>query len=71
MIVSSHRAVHMDQMAVFRGIPNSESLSCIVDVHAILGGQRAIAQIPSRRQLDGSIPALAHCALQHSRARER
>jgi hypothetical protein len=71
MIASNHRVVHMDQMAFFRGIPNSESLSYIVRVHAIPGGQRVIAQIPSRRQLDGSIPALAHCALQHRRAREQ
>jgi hypothetical protein len=71
MIASNHRAVYVDPMAVFRDIPNSESFSYVVDVHAISGGERVIAQIPSRRPLDGSIPALAHCALQQSLAREQ
>ncbi len=58
-------------MAGFRDIPNSESWWYVVGVNAITGGQSVIPQIPSRRPLDGCIPALAPCALQQSLAREQ
>jgi hypothetical protein len=57
-------------MAGFRYISNSERWSYVLDVNAIAGGQTVIPQIPSRRPLDGCIPALAPCALQQSLARE-
>lgn len=71
MIASNHRAIYVAQTAAFRDIPNSESLSYVMDVHANPGRQTVIAQIPSRRPLDGGIPALARCAMQQqSVARE-
>jgi hypothetical protein len=57
-------------MVISRDIPNSEGWPYVVDVNAVPGGQRVIAQIPSRGPLDRDIPTLAHCALQQSLARE-
>ncbi len=71
MIASKHGAVYVDLMAAFRDIPNSESLFYVVDGHATPEGQKVIAQILSRKLLDGSVPAFAHCTLQQNVARER
>ncbi len=70
MVASNRYSVWVGLMALFRVLPNSESLLLPVDVHASPGGQSVIAQIFSRRPLDGGIPALARCASQHSLARE-
>jgi GDSL-like Lipase/Acylhydrolase family len=71
MIASKHGAVYVDLMAAFRDIPNSESLFYVVDGHATTDGQKVIAQIISRKLLDGSVPAFVHCTLQQNVARER
>lgn len=71
MIASKHGAVYVDLMAAFRDIPNSESLFYVVDGHATPDGQKVIAQILSRKLLDGSVPAFARCTLQQNVARKR
>jgi hypothetical protein len=70
-IAAKHGADHVDLMQPFGSIPNSENLFYVVDGHVTPEGQQVIAQALSRRLLDGSIPALAHCTpQQQSLARE-
>jgi len=70
-IAAKHGAMYVDLMQPFSNIPNSENLFYVVDGHVTPEGQKIIAQVLSKKLLDGSIPAFAHCApQQQSLARE-
>ena len=70
-IAANHGADYVDLMQTFSNIPNSENLFYVVDGHLTPEGQQVIAQVLSKKLLDGSIPAFAHCTpQQQSLARE-